>query len=64
MNAASWPDSHGRFGEYGGRFVPETLPWAHVDVYAWNDSERPGRPRGGEAQGLRAFAAFLAQRYR
>ena len=49
---------------YLDRFVPETLPWAHVDVYAWNDAERPGRPRGGEAQGLRAFMAFLAQRYR
>jgi len=49
---------------YLDRFVPETLPWAHVDVYAWNDADRPGRPRGGEAQGLRAFAAFLAQRYR
>ena len=21
----SWPDSHGRFGEFGGQFVPETL---------------------------------------
>ena len=49
---------------YLERFVPETQPWAHVDVYAWNDADRPGRPRGGEAQGLRAFAAFLAQRYR
>ena len=48
---------------YLDRFVPETLPWAHVDVYAWNDADSPGRPRGGEAQGLRAFMGFLAQRY-
>jgi leucyl aminopeptidase len=49
---------------YLQRFVPEATPWLHVDVYAWNDAERPGRPRGGEAQGLRAFFAFLRQRYR
>ncbi len=25
LPAASWPDSHGFYGEFGGRFVPETL---------------------------------------
>lgn len=39
------------------RFVPAGIRWAHLDVYAWNDSSRPGRPEGGEAQGLRALAA-------
>jgi len=48
---------------YLQRFVPETMPWLHLDTYAWNDVERPGRPRGGEAQGLRAAFAFLQQRY-
>ncbi len=48
---------------YLQRFVPETVPWLHVDLYAWNDGDRPGRPRGGEAQSLRAFHAFLRQRY-
>jgi leucyl aminopeptidase len=48
---------------YLQRFVPEATPWMHVDVYAWNDADRPGRPRGGEAQGLRAFFAFLQRRY-
>lgn len=48
---------------YLQNFVPPGVPWLHVDVYAWNDSERPGRPRGGEAQTLRAFHAFLKQRY-
>ena len=42
------------------RFVPEDLPWAHLDVYAWNDASRPGRPLGGEAQGLRAVLAALS----
>jgi leucyl aminopeptidase len=48
---------------YLERFVPDATPWCHVDVYSWNDSERPGRPRGGEAQALRATFAFLQQRY-
>jgi leucyl aminopeptidase len=37
------------------RFVPDGIAWAHVDVYAWNDQNRPGRPEGGEAQTLRAI---------
>jgi len=40
-------------------FVPEDMPWAHFDVYAWNDASRPGRPLGGEAQALRAVLAAL-----
>ncbi len=49
---------------YLERFLPETQAWAHLDVYAWNDADRPGHPRGGEAQGLRAYFRFLQQRYR
>lgn len=45
------------------RFVPESIAWCHLDVYSWNDADRPGRPRGGEAQGLRAYFEFLKQRY-
>jgi leucyl aminopeptidase len=44
-------------------FVPAQQAWAHLDVYAWNDSDRPGRPAGGEAQGLRAAYAMLRARY-
>ena len=44
-------------------FVPAALPWAHLDVYSWNDSDRPGRPAGGEAQGLRAAYAMLKGRF-
>ncbi|HET9146945.1 MAG TPA: leucyl aminopeptidase family protein [Acetobacteraceae bacterium] len=36
------------------RFVPAGTRWAHIDTYAWNDRDRPGRPEGGEAQSLRA----------
>jgi leucyl aminopeptidase len=41
------------------RFVPEGQPWAHLDVYAWNDTTRPGRPEGGEAQSARAIFTML-----
>jgi leucyl aminopeptidase len=44
---------------YLDRFVPPTQPWLHMDTYAWNDADRPGRPAGGEAQGLRAVYAML-----
>jgi len=36
-------------------FVPQGLRWAHLDLYAWNDSSRPGRPEGGEVQAARAI---------
>ena len=45
------------------RFVPVEIAWLHVDVYSWNDSERPGKPAGGEAQGLRAAFAWLKAHY-
>ena len=41
------------------RFVPPSIPWMHLDLYGWNDSHRPGRPEGGEAQALRALRAAL-----
>ncbi len=48
---------------YLERFVPESQAWMHLDTYAWNDTDRPARPRGGEAMGLRALFAFLQGRY-
>jgi leucyl aminopeptidase len=45
------------------RFVSPQTHWAHFDVYAWNDSDRPGRPEGGEAQAMRACFGALAQRF-
>jgi leucyl aminopeptidase len=48
---------------YLERFVPDAQAWMHVDVYSWNDADRPGRPRGGEAQALRAGYEFLLRRY-
>jgi leucyl aminopeptidase len=39
------------------------VPWAHLDVMAWNNRARPGRPEGAEAQALRALYAFVAARF-
>jgi len=45
------------------RFVPRGIPWAHLDTWAWRDPARPGRPRGGEALGLRAVFATLRKKF-
>lgn len=45
------------------RFVPDNTPWLHLDTFAWRPSPRPGRPKGGEALGLRAVFRLLQQRY-
>ena len=42
------------------RFVAATTNWVHLDMYAWNDATRPGRPEGGEAMGIRALFAAIA----
>ena len=44
-------------------FVVPGTPWAHFDTFAWNPAARPGRPRGGEAMGLRASFALIRQRF-
>ncbi|MET0718346.1 MAG: leucyl aminopeptidase family protein [Pseudoxanthomonas sp.] len=48
---------------YLERFVPAQQKWAHLDVYAWNDSDRAGRPAGGEAMALRGAFEMLKGRY-
>jgi leucyl aminopeptidase len=45
------------------RFVTRSLPWAHIDLYAWNDQTMPARPEGGEAQAMRAVFAAIAARF-
>ena len=45
------------------RFVPDGISWAHLDTFGWNDTTRPARPQGGEAQGLRCIVAALATRF-
>ena len=44
------------------RFVTAT-PWLHIDLYAWNPKERPGRGVGAEAQAVRGVYRYLFERY-
>jgi leucyl aminopeptidase len=45
------------------KFVPEDMEWAHIDTFAWRPAAKPGRPKGGDALGLRAAWEMLASRY-
>ena len=45
------------------RFVPEATDWAHFDTFAWRPTAKPGRPKGGDALGLRAAWGLLKARY-
>ena len=47
---------------YLQEFVPDDVPWAHFDMMAWNNTSRPGRPEGGEAQAARAILAAIEKR--
>jgi leucyl aminopeptidase len=45
------------------RFVTETPAWLHLDLFAWNVKDRPGRPVGAEAQCVRALYRLIRDRY-
>jgi leucyl aminopeptidase len=45
------------------KFVPAGLPWAHFDIFAWNPTAKPGRPKGGAALSLRAAWEMLRRRF-
>lgn len=45
------------------RFVKPGTPWAHFDTFAWRSASAPGRPKGGEALGLRASWEMLKARF-
>jgi leucyl aminopeptidase len=45
------------------RFVEEAKAYLHLDIFGWTPVPRPGRPFGGEAQGIRALFALLKNRY-
>ncbi len=45
------------------RFVGNGLDWVHFDTFAWRPTGLPGRPKGGEALGLRAAWGLLLARY-
>ena len=41
------------------RFVTETPRYMHFDIYGWTPSAKPGRPKGGAGQGIRALFEAL-----
>jgi leucyl aminopeptidase len=45
------------------RFVGAARAHVHFDIFAWNNSTRPGRPEGGEVQAARLMYALLKDRY-
>jgi leucyl aminopeptidase len=45
------------------RFVSSAKAWVHFDIYAWNQTTKPGRPEGAECQAARALYALLVARY-
>ena len=45
------------------KFVPKGADWAHFDTFAWRPAAKPGRPKGGDALGLRASWRMLQARY-
>jgi leucyl aminopeptidase len=45
------------------RFIVATPNWLHVDLYAWNPRERPGRPVGAEAQCVRSLYRLIRSRF-
>ena len=45
------------------RFVPASTPWLHLDTFAWQPTSKAGRPKGGEALGLRAVWAMVQHRF-
>jgi leucyl aminopeptidase len=45
------------------KFVERTRSYLHLDIFGWTPVAKPGRPFGGEAQGIRAIFALLKSRY-
>ncbi|WP_039019355.1 leucyl aminopeptidase family protein [Halocynthiibacter namhaensis] len=41
------------------RFVSEDQPYVHFDMYGWQPTSEPGRPKGGVGQGTRAILDAL-----
>ena len=45
------------------RFVERARSYVHFDIYAWTPTPRPARPKGGEAQAMRALFTMIRERY-
>ena len=45
------------------RFVAAAKSYVHFDIFGWTPAAKPGRPKGGEAQAMRALFALIRSRY-
>lgn|SRR5690625_4093483 len=45
------------------RFVEPEVPWLHLDLYGWNQTDKPGRPKGAHCFALRALYGLIAERF-
>jgi leucyl aminopeptidase len=45
------------------RFVEKAKTYVHFDIFAWVPTAKPGRPKGGEQQGMRALFSYMTERY-
>ncbi len=45
------------------RFIVRAKHHIHFDIFAWVPAGKPGRPKGGEAQAMRAVFSLLCNRY-
>ncbi|MCV0425921.1 MAG: leucyl aminopeptidase family protein [Roseibium sp.] len=45
------------------KFVENTDSWVHFDIYGWTPAEKPGKPSGGEAQGIRCLFDLVSERF-
>lgn len=45
------------------KFVTPGTDWAHLDMYAWEQGGKPGRPKGGAEMGFRTIVTYLRTRF-
>ncbi len=45
------------------RFVEKAKAYVHFDIFGWVPTTKPGRPKGGEAQAMRALFAVIKERF-
>lgn len=45
------------------KFVAAGTDWVHLDLYAWEQTGKPGRPKGGAEMGFRTVLEYLRTRF-
>jgi leucyl aminopeptidase len=63
VNSASIPGDLIYSALFLQSFVDDKFDWMHLDMFAWETSGKPGRPKGGADSGLRALFAYLERKY-